>query len=212
MDKDGKLDIVASSFDGKIKWAKNEGKGKFSKPVVLKAGKKKPAAKDLNNSSNVPMYPFACDWDADGDMDLVIGGFDGKVYLLTNEKGGMNGFAAKSQALKAGDKAIQLEGHACPAVVDWDKDGKLDLVCASEVGEVFFYKNTGTKDKPIFAKGKVILERVDEGDAKKHKIPNDNFTLDVKDYNADGKLDLIVGGLYYDGEARKEGVWVYLAK
>ncbi len=53
--------------------------------------------------------------------------------------------------LRVGDKPIS-DGHtAAPEAVDWDEDGKLDLLVGTfNSGKVFFYQNTGTAKAPVY--------------------------------------------------------------
>lgn len=204
IDQDGKLDVLGGSFDGAIVWAKNLGGGKVAKPLVIKDTQGKKVGHQINNDENVCMYPYACDWDADGDLDLLLGGFDGTIHLAINQTGKINGYATKLILLKQGKKTIELQGHACPIFVDWDKDGKPDLVCADEEGEVFLYKNEGPKTAPQLAKQTTLLKKTKQANA-----PQKNLTLEVADFNADGKWDLLVGGI---SKEKKGGVWLFAGK
>lgn len=53
--------------------------------------------------------------------------------------------------IKAGDKVIDCNpGYVAPTIVDYDKDGKQDLIIGTFKGEFRFYKNVGTKSKPVY--------------------------------------------------------------
>jgi hypothetical protein len=42
-------------------------------------------------------------------------------------------------------------GHLVPVVVDWDQDGKKDLLVGQFLGgKIRFYRNTGSDDAPLF--------------------------------------------------------------
>ena len=54
--------------------------------------------------------------------------------------------------LEAGGKPIDVDvGHAAPYVVDWDGDGRRDLLVGQfKDGKLRIYRNTGTNEKPAF--------------------------------------------------------------
>lgn len=59
--------------------------------------------------------------------------------------------------VKAGDKCIDLQpSYVAPAIVDYDKDGKDDLIVGTFDGHFRFYKNVGTKSKPVYNDFKLI--------------------------------------------------------
>jgi len=75
-------------------------------------------------------------------------------------------------------------------VVDWNGDGKLDLVTDGPSGPVW-YENIGTQEKPVMQL---------RGDLLKTRMTGHNPTPFVVDWNGDGKLDVIVGtqdGFFY---------------
>ena len=65
--------------------------------------------------------------------------------------------------LKAGDEVIDggkdTVGHLVPTVVDWNGDGKKDLIVGSfsgNPGNVMLYLNIGTDAEPKLDKGRVL--------------------------------------------------------
>jgi hypothetical protein len=93
-------------------------------------------------------------------------------------------------------------------VVDWDGDGKRDVLIGSEEGQVWFLRNTGTNAKPVFAAPEEIKLPGLEGAIRTR--------IAVVDWNNRGKLDLLVGTYYYGGGADKKGsggnVWLFQRK
>ena len=81
----------------------------------------------------------AIDYDSDGDIDLLaVDADNGKVFLYKNE----NGQFFKSQSPIAEVPTRAYRG-ASIAAVDWDKDGKIDILAVdADNGKVFLYKNT----------------------------------------------------------------------
>lgn len=57
--------------------------------------------------------------------------------------------------IEAGGKVIDVEvGHLVPDVVDWNNDGKKDMVVGQfKPGGIQLYLNEGTDAKPVFGEG-----------------------------------------------------------
>ena len=41
-------------------------------------------------------------------------------------------------------------------LVDWDKDGDLDLICGEFLDRISFFENTGSRTKPVYAQGRFL--------------------------------------------------------
>ena len=54
--------------------------------------------------------------------------------------------------IECGGKAIEVEiGHLVPCVVDWNEDGKKDLIVGQFIGgNVRLYLNEGSDESPLF--------------------------------------------------------------
>jgi hypothetical protein len=82
--------------------------------------------------------PVVADWDGDRKPDLIVGGGDGSVVWFRNEGQPMEPKLAAAKVLVPpspspwrDDKSRQPGEwgvRARPCVVDWDGDGKLDLL------------------------------------------------------------------------------------
>lgn len=76
--------------------------------------------------------------------------------------------------LDAGDSAV-------PVVVDWDNDGKKDVIAGNSSGELLFYKNRGSDTSPDLSEGIPV-------------IGSDNFLAPfVVDWDNDRKKDILTG-------------------
>lgn len=75
-----------------------------------------------------------------------------------------------------------------PYFIDWDKDGKNDIIVGSHDGKVYFVKNTGTQKEAAY--NKVITLLYEDGNPI---AIGENIAPTVIDYNGDGLMDLIVG-------------------
>jgi hypothetical protein len=81
---------------------------------------------------------------------------------------------------------IQVPGPAAPVVVDWNADGKKDLLVGDGAGRVTVFLNTGTDAAPVLAAGTAI-SLPDVGTSRANARPF------ITDLNQDGKKDLLVG-------------------
>jgi hypothetical protein len=127
------------------------------------------------------------DWNNDNKKDLVIGDSVGLMHLLINTGTDANPEFANYVFLKDGGSNLNAGGTASPTVVDWNLDGKKDLIIGVDMGDLHFFQNQGTDASPVF-NGSVLLAA-------------GGSTIDVGffsrpspiDWDEDGVLDLLVG-------------------
>ena len=178
LNADGHLDIVAGTFDGSPHVAFGTAKGwKQPEYILDKNGERiglnefwdfdikrwvttkrcdAPGTEGTGHMTSV----LAVDWDGDGDQDLLLGDHrSGRIHLRLNEGSATKAaFAATNAPVLADGKPLDVPGTvATMRLFDWDKDGRLDLLCggmgetpgASEGGGVYLYRNTST-EAPAF--------------------------------------------------------------
>ncbi|MDP6543735.1 MAG: VCBS repeat-containing protein [Phycisphaerae bacterium] len=145
------------------------------------------------------------DWDGDGLKDLLIGHSSTIVFYK-------NAGTKSKPAFKAPVTIDPPEGkfasRPSPYVVDWDGDGKKDMLVSTEPRKIAFYRNVGTNKAPKLGKP-VELELKGDGFEKGYRN-----RIEVVDWNNDGKLDILVGNFYSDRTTRSNGgnVWLFLAE
>ncbi len=82
------------------------------------------------------------DWDKDGNLDLIVDGRFGAV-LFRGAKTAKDG--TYPLTYEGPLSSTRLEGHTTsPTVIDWDKDGIVDLLVGAEDGHFYLIKNTMT--------------------------------------------------------------------
>lgn len=192
----GLFQVLWGQADGTFKKAETL-KGTDGEPLII------PVADPVENPNAwidaICTRPTAVDWDADGDLDLVVGNFPGSFFLFTGQ--GEGRFLPTAEIINSGGRPLKVNGnHSDPAVVDWDGDGDLDLLSGSGSGGVYWAENragvgeppelapfeTLIKPGPQFKQGQTLGEDDLAGPARATRIW-------VDDVNSDGKLDVLVG-------------------
>lgn len=144
------------------------------------------------------------DWNDDGLKDLLVGHV--KNILFYKNTGTLTAPRFQSPTrIPFPENSLPIKPS--PYVIDWDGDGKKDLLVGSADPTILFFRNTGTNRRPGLEKGTPLNltgARFDE--TFEHR-----FT--VTDWNNDGKKDLIVGN-----RCRRKvpclggNIWLFLGK
>ena len=146
------------------------------------------------------------DYENDGDMDLIVGiddwgdyGWDnafdengkwvngplhGYVFLLENQDGS---FENRGKIMSAG-QPLDVYGAPSPNMMDFDGDGDLDLICGEFLDRFTWFENTGSREEPVFAKGRFL--------SNEHGIIKMDLEMIIPaavDWDGDGDVDLVVG-------------------
>ena len=94
------------------------------------------------------LYPTFGDLDGDGDSDMILGEYDGKLHYFDNTSGAGN--TAAFTLTEANYKGIDVGQFATPQLVDVNRDGDLDLIIGERGGKIEYYENIGTPLSPNF--------------------------------------------------------------
>lgn len=182
-DNDNDLDLyaVSGSYEGEAGEPRyqdrlyiNDGKGQFTLSSIA-------LPQTLASGSCVR----ACDYDADGDLDLFVGGrvvpgsypLPPESYLLKNEGGKFSNVNAEVSP------GLAKVGMVTDALwTDFDGDKKVDLIVVGEFMPITVFRNTG-KD----------LVRIEESGLENHVGWWNSIT--GADFDKDGDTDYIAGNL-----------------
>lgn len=211
-------DLIVNSIWGKVLWYRNVGtrekpKLAAAEPIeVAWTGKPpKPAWNWWNPHGNnlVTQWrttPVLVDWNRDGLNDLVMLDHEGYLAFFERKRnaGKLVLLPGKRMFVDAAGQAIRFNagragksGRRKLAVVDWDGDGRLDILANSANAD--WWQNVGERD------GKVVLKN--RGLLNKRNVAGHTSSPTVVDWNKDGVPDLLIGAedgrLYYAENTRK---------
>ncbi len=198
---DGKLDLIVGEKTvdslGKIRIYLNEGTSES--PVYDTFSYVQTPDGDLTvpGSGCLGVFPRLFDWNGDGENDLVLGLADGTVQVWTNVNTSANPIFALPVNLSFGPAAaktdINVAARATPVIVDWNDDGRPDLLVGGLDGRVRLYLNTATGAEPSFA-----AEQFVQDGAHDLTVASGRASAAVADLDGDGRKDLVLGDT--DGE------------
>lgn len=154
------------------------------------------------------IQPRTVTWRKGFGPSLLIAEEDGTLSLFENSapQGQEPRFQPERKLMQV-DPYVKSGALSRPVAVDWNGDGKMDLIAGNSAGYVQFFENTGTKQEAQFtdrgylhAAGKPI-----------HRIAGPNGSVQgpaeekwgysnpwVADWDLDGDLDLLVNDIWGD--------------
>ncbi len=153
-------------------------------------------------------------WDGDGRKDLLIGLSDGrvKIYLNigTDDAPTFDEGAFLLVGMPGSKVEIDVGERATPSVVDWNDDGKKDVVAGAVDGKIRLYINTGTDTAPSFR-----MEEILQVDGEDLVVPSERSSPVIRDFD-DDHLDILTGNtegqlLLYSGPGFSEMLFVEAA-
>ncbi|MBN2309445.1 MAG: VCBS repeat-containing protein, partial [Candidatus Hydrogenedentes bacterium] len=148
----------------------------------------------------------AADWNGDGLFDLIVGCARGGVVWYPNcGRPGAPEFPYSRLVFTADGHPLDISWSASPRAVDWDGDGRLDLLVGGEWNRIMLFRNTGDGAIPVLEPaGLVHMENGEPlhvpWEPSPETQPHHTYTkdyyavMDTADWDADGDWDLLAGG------------------
>lgn len=148
--------------------------------------------------------PVTDDWNGDGKKDLIIGNMDGNIVIYLNRGTDEAPVLDSPYLLQVDGEIFDAGTRTAPRIFDWNGDGLKDLLIGEMQGYVYYLKNVGTLQSPLFKKSEKLFLR--DGDPLRYPDPSGNprSRVFVTDWNNDGLYDIVLGG-------RDGRVMLYLA-
>lgn len=144
------------------------------------------------------------DWEGDGDQDIIYGESGGLLFLMRNTGDVSTPVFRTHEYIRDNvGNPLSVGQGAAPLAVDWDGDGREDLLVGTHWNRVAFYKNTSaTSDRTFEYQGVVLVNGTplqlpinDPGQPADPEHDKDYYpVLEVADWDNDGKDDLLAGG------------------
>jgi hypothetical protein len=153
-------------------------------------------------------WAASVDWNGDGTLDIVRGMMS-HVQVFINKGTTLNPVFEAGMNLQGGGKDINMPNwldlqadpptdrgpqgmgeakHSWlnPTVVDFDRDGDLDLFVTSQRWQTMYFENIGSRTHPVLAKGREVRYR---GNPQEFSWRS---KVSVGDLDADGVMEMVV--------------------
>jgi hypothetical protein len=182
--EDGKRDLVVADGGGHVTLFLNQ--GTRVKPVLAEGVRLKAGEKPIQVGGRASV--LVCDWNSDGRKDLLLAD-DRGYYFCRNTGTSTLPSLAEPKAILFGGKRVTYVRPNLGSFVDWDGDGKKDLIGCHFENSIRFYRNIGSGkagEEPAFAdpEGVTILQG---------ESPQMISGADAVDWNGDGDIDILTG-------------------
>ena len=199
LDSDGDADAVVGNNNGHILYFLNIGDSPTDSVFEQQIG-----GNGINPFHGIDVgmgaVPSFMDDDGDTDMDMYVGSNAGDIFYYKNVGSVTNPVFEKQEDANSPFSSIDVSGSAhtkiygvmsYPCPVDLNNDGLMDMLVGNWIGDVLFFKNIGTKTKPIFDK-QVESSNPFWGNGNTADMVTHMAKPSIVDLDQDGLIDVFV--------------------
>ena len=180
---------IGPSAPGNVYFARNlgakGGKTAYATPELVRLADGSPLVTEGN-----PM-PMCEDWDGDGDLDLICGCYVNTFTFYENVGTRTAPKYAAGRRVRAADgRPLAMDlARITPSAIDWDGDGRLDILCGDEDGRVAFIRGVPRPrgQPPVFEAPRYFRQEADDVNFGALSTPSG------VDWDGDGDWDLVAG-------------------
>jgi hypothetical protein len=202
-DGDGDLDLLCGEFVDGFTYFENVGTRREARYAP---GRPLAVAGRRLTMELCMIVPVACDFDRDGDLDLVVGDEDGRVAFIESTGKvveGMPQFLPPRYFRQHAD-SVKFGALAAPVSYDWDGDGLEDLIVGNTAGYIGFIRNLGGDPlrwaAPVYLAAGTGVSREMAGPNGSIQGPAEakwGYTNpSVGDWDGDGLADVMTNGIW----------------
>ena len=182
LDGDGELNAVVGGDDGSLRYFLN------TTPPAPDFAEQIGAANPFN-TVDVGTFsaPSFADLDGDGDLDAVVGEYDGNLNYFENTGSAIApAFTERTGAANPFD-GVDVGIDSTPSFADLDGDGDLDAAVGESNGTLNYFENTGSATAPAFTERTGAANPFNGVDLGSLSTPS------FADLDGDDDLDAVVG-------------------
>lgn len=193
---DNLKDLIIGGKNGKVRVYLNE--GTESNPGFSDYFYAQSNGTDLVRTGDDSMgcFPRVVYWDADSRKDLLIGRADGKVEIFLNTGTDSDPVFDAGNFVMVGYPEENLDVGECaaPTLMDWNNDGRMDLIVGALDGRIHIYTNCGCGGAvPPQFDTSTPLGLIARQNGSDLVVPSSRSSPVIMDLDGDSKKDLLAG-------------------
>ena len=189
LDNDGDLDLASGSKCNNFYYYKNTGT-KTNPVYANQTGSNNPFNGLCRGNSSVDFI----DWDKDGDLDMVSGDADGRLYYYKNIGSATSPNFCAAPTPNVFSSLGDLGSCSNAEFVDWDNDGSLDMFVVLGNGTIKYFRNNGNNTG--------FTQKTGTDNPFNGGYDGCNGSIAFTDVDGDGDLDAVIGNQSGNGSGK----------